>query len=629
MTEETQSPEPGARIGAIRLGIGIAQGLAAWQLLQWVPKWSSVSYRPEHPALSYAQTHPLLFASLVLITAYVPLIVLAEIRRMPPRVLAIWGAVATIALVMLAGYDLWRDPAGDDFPRFWPSAELLISAALALFIANQLIAHRTGHMRLFGAYAAYFEDSWMRVFQLFLSLAFTGVFWGVLELGRALFDLIHLTGFGQVIDKDWFRSPALAGAFAVAVHLTDVRPALLRGIRNLGLLLLSWQLPVAVALCGAFLIALPFTGLQPLWATRFAASILLWAASLMLILINAAYNDGTDAHRPLLPLRLAVRGAGPVMLVLAALATYAIALRVGQHGWTPQRVRAAAVALIALVYGLGYALAALRRGPWMRDLERVNVANSFVMLGVLLALVSPLADPARLSVDSQVARLHSGAVAPEMFDYWFLRNHAGRFGTAALDALAHDPNRAVADRARVAQNDKDTYHGGGKIDPHETEKALSHATVLPAGARLPADFKPENLESAATFEAQCLRDGTPCDIIVWPGQGSPLLIVRDPDNQVGMTQSVLGREASGKWTQVGRIANAGCPAVLDGLRKGQVQSVRPQHDDLMVGGVRLTFFPKVGDDQNCAPPRPAPPPPKPVRAPASAALGPAFSGPGG
>lgn len=625
MTEDPQTAEPGARIALIRLAIGVAQGLAAWQLLQWVPKYSGDG----KPPLTFAQTHPLLFASLVLITAYVPLIVLAEIRRMPRRVLAIWGVVATIALVLLAAYDLWRDPLGGELPRYWPSADLIISSALALFIANQLVAHRTGHMRLFGAYAAYFEDSWMRVFQLFLSLTFTGVFWGVLELGRALFDLIHLTGFGQLIEKDWFRSPVLAGAFALAVHLTDVRPALLRGIRNLGLLLLSWQLPVAVALCGAFLIALPFTGLQPLWATRFAASILLWAASLMLILINAAYNDGTDAHRPMLPLRLAVRGAGPVMLVMAALAAYAIGLRVGQHGWTPQRVRAAAVALIALVYGLGYGVAALRRGPWMRDLERVNVASSFVMLGVLVALISPLADPARLSVNSQVARLHSGAVKPDQFDYWFLKTNAGRFGAAALDALAHDPNRAIADRARVAQRDKATYHPAGAIDPHETEKALSHVTVLPAGARLPADFTPDKLESNVPYTAQCLRDGTPCDVIVWAQPGSPLLVVRDPENAVAMTQPVLGRNPSGKWALVGRISNAGCPAVLDGLRKGEAQSVRPLHDDLMVGGIRLEFLASTGSDESCTQPQKPIPKAVPVRAPAPAGLGPAFSGPGG
>lgn len=614
---EATGGDPGARIGVIRLGIGVAQGLVAWWLIQ------AVTDQGGWPA-----AHPLLFAALVLVTAYVPLIVLAEIGQMPVRVLAIWCAVATVSLVLLAGYDLWREPLEWGKPRFWPSAELIISTAPALFIANQLIAHRTGQMRMFGAYSAYFESSWMRVFQLMLSLAFTGVFWGVLQLGRALFDLIHLPWFGHFIDKDFVRSPLLAGAFALAVHLTDVRPALLRGTRNLGLTLLSWQAPVAVALCAAFLAALPFTGLQPLWSTRFAASLLLWASSVMLILINAAYNDGTDAHRPMLPLRIAVRAAGPVMLLLALLAADAIVQRVTQYGWTPQRVRAAAVAVIALAYGAGYGVAAIRRGPWMRLLERVNIATSFVMLAVLVALVSPLADPAWLSVDSQVSRLHRGAVKPDAFDYWFLRNGAGRFGTAALDRLAHDPDHAVADRARVAQSESDQRSHFGPADPHETEAALSHATVLPAGARLPADFTKAKLAQDATFGARCLHDGTPCRIIVWAGQGSPLLIVVDNDKVPAMTVPVLARTASGTWDVVGRIANAGCPAVLDALAKGPGQTVRPLHDDLLAGGIRLTFTPNLQSEQTCAKPVPAPPTPV-LRQQPPAGLGPAFSGPGG
>ena len=609
--------DPGARIGLIRLGIGETQGLVAWWLIQ------AVTDKAAWPA-----AHPLTFAALVLITAWVPLIVLAEIGRMPARVLAIWCGVATVSLVLLAGYDLWREPLELGKPRFWPSADLIISTAPALFIANQLIAHRTGQMRLFGAYSAYFESSWMRVFQLMLSLAFTGVFWGVLQLGRALFDLIHLPWFGHFIDKDYIRSPLLAGAFAMAVHLTDVRPALLRGTRNLGLTLLSWQAPVAVALCAAFLAALPFTGLQPLWSTRFAASLLLWAASVMLILINAAYNDGTDAHRPMLPLRIAVRAAGPVMLLLALLAADAIVQRVTQYGWTPQRVRAAAVAVIALAYGAGYGVAALRSGPWMRLLERVNIATSFVMLAVLVALVSPLADPARLSVDSQVARLHSGAVKPEAFDYWFLHNGAGRFGTAALDGLAHDPDRAIADRARVAQTGPDQRSHFGPANPHETEAALSHVTVLPAGAKLPADFTPAKLAQGATAQAGCLDNGTPCRIIVWGEPGSVLLIVVDEKLRPWESIPVLARDPSGTWDVVGNMANAGCPAVLDALAKGPGQSVRPLHDDLMVGGIRLTFMPTVRDDQAC--PKPVPNPPASIiRQSPPAGLGPAFSGAGG
>jgi hypothetical protein len=53
----------------------------------------------------------------------------------------------------------------------------------------------------------------------------------------------------------------------------------------------------------------------------------------------------------------------------------------------------------------------------MKTLEATNIAMAFVVIVVLLALCTPLADPRRLSVEDQVARLETGKVKPEAFDY--------------------------------------------------------------------------------------------------------------------------------------------------------------------------------------------------------------------
>jgi hypothetical protein len=48
-----------------------------------------------------------------------------------------------------------------------------------------------------------------------------------------------------------------------------------------------------------FLLALPFTGLESLWSTRRATSILLTAAAVLIVLINAAYQaGGVDTPAP-------------------------------------------------------------------------------------------------------------------------------------------------------------------------------------------------------------------------------------------------------------------------------------------------------------------------------------------
>ena len=47
---------------------------------------------------------------------------------------------------------------------------------------------------------------------------------------------------------------------------------------------------------------------------------------------------------------------------------------------------------------------------------------------MLLCLLSPIADPARLSVASQLHRLMSGEVSPRGFDFTFLAKNAGAKG---------------------------------------------------------------------------------------------------------------------------------------------------------------------------------------------------------
>ena len=241
---EPLEPDTPASIGIIRLGVGLVQGVAASLLLELVPpaSYDLSNSRPAIP-LWWPQHHPMCFAILALVTAFIPVIALAEIGRMQRRGLTAYVVAATVILAALVAYDLWRDPFDiawiTSMPRIWPSASFVLCAGLGTFIVNQVIEHRERRHRLFTGYAAHFEDSWMRGFQFAISLVFTLLVWGVLELGKALFDLIHLEWFGHMIEHNWFRCPVLAVAFAASVHITDVRPALLKGMRNLGLTLLS------------------------------------------------------------------------------------------------------------------------------------------------------------------------------------------------------------------------------------------------------------------------------------------------------------------------------------------------------------------------------------------------------
>jgi Domain of unknown function (DUF4153) len=605
-----------ASIGRGRLAIGLFQGIVAWLLLRLVspPLYYVASAVKEMHGPYWSSLHPIMFAALALVTAYVPLIAIAEMGRMRRRTLAIYLALASAVVAGLAAYDIWRDPTQywgvDPSVRVWPSFTLGLCTTLGLFIVNQLLEHRERGDALFTQYADHFEDSWMRGFQLVVSFVFALLVWGLLELGAELFHLIHLDWFRTMVEHNWFRCPALAMAFAAAIHITDVRPTLLKGVRNVGLTLLSWLLPIVVALGAGFLVALLFVGVKPLWATGHAASILLWACAITVMLLNAAYKDGDPSNLPPAALRWTGRMAGPIVLALALLASYAIGLRVFQYGWTPERVFSAAVALMALVYGAGYTYASVRRETWLTALERVNVAASLIILGLLALLLSPVADPARLSVNSQLRRLAGAEISPAKFDYQFMRFDGGRFGTQALARLAEAPDEDVRSRAaRMQQTKTRTFRPRGEPDPAVTEPAFSHATIYPKNTQLPEDFRNSDFSKPGQFGVGCLQNGTPCDIYVLPygAPGELAIIVRVDNENLGsrsvrfsMPGQLFQRDREGHWVNTGSFSDMRCASIVDALREGRVTSVRPDYDDLLVNGIRLHFYRSARSEEGCA-----------------------------
>lgn len=262
---------------------------------------------------------------------------------------------------------------------------------------------------------------------------------------------------------------------------------------------------------------------------------------------------------------------------------------------------------------------------------------SLLVLAELVLVLTPLADPARLSVNSQVARLLHAAVAPDKFDYAFLRYNSGRYGHDALATLTTTTNRDVRARASRMQATSGWQPnlGLGAADPAATEPAFSHATVYPPGEQLPADFK-ETYSAGGVTEADCLKNGAPCDIYLIAYGGSPTLIVR-PTQPVGQPPvAVAGarygqlyqRAANGTWQHVGTVDRLECPEVVAALRSGQVASVPPEYKDLLVNGIRVHIDRARQPHDSCAAAQEAERTVAPTRDPqAPAHMGPAFSTP--
>ncbi len=600
-------------VGA-RLGIGLAQGAALWWLYQSAEplmlQQSAEALLATHqsppvepPSATWPATVPELFGPLALILFMVPVLVLAGAGRMRPRTLLLWVLGATAFLALLG----WHGVAGQGsseygpgrYPPFlpWP---MPLFAATALFIGHHLVLPADMERRWIADFPTYFDTAWKAGVQLALSIGFTGAFWLLLFLGAALFKVIGLDFLSNLLGKEWFSIPITTLVFATAVHLTDVRDGLIRGVRSVVLMLLSWLLLLMTVLAAGFLAALPFTGLQGLWETGSATALVLSAAAALIILINTAYQDGRADNLPPAVLRAAVRVASVLLTPLVVIAFWGLALRIGQYGLTPDRIIATACALIGAGYAAGYGWAALspfwRKGAgWMRPLERTNIATAVLEVAVILALFSPIADPARLSVADQVARLERGAVKPDQFDYRFLRFQSGKAGEAALARLTRSSDPVIARSARNVMAVENRWDDTDVGSPNRTPVY----EVAPSGATLPEGFA--GAVPPTDERAECRAAGT-CVASVrdMNGDGSPEVLVAN-----NWAIQLWTREASGTWSKAGQWTAPRCygpgstrPDMREVLRKGDLRPVDPVWPELEVQGVRTG---PIDLDRDCPP----------------------------
>ena len=549
------------RLFAARVGIGLIQGLLLYAL-----------YRAAD-GKAWPATEPALFGGLALAVGFAPVAALAGVGRLRWPVLAIWIGVAGLVLFLLGWHDVARRVLGDYDQAPFLKFPVMAFAAAALFIAHHLLTPAVRARRWLVDYHQYFDIAWKAGVQLALSLGFTGAFWILLRLGAALFDLIGLRFLSELVESVWFALPVTSTAFAVAVQLTDVRDGLIRGVRTVALMLLSWLLLVITVLTAGFLAALPFTGLEALWATRSATAMLLSATAALIILINTAYQDGEPDNLPPLVLRIATRLASVLVAPLVILAIWGLSLRIGQHGLTPDRIIAAACAFIGVVYAVGYLFAAVRPGAWMKPLERTNVAAAVLSVLTILALFSPVLDSARLSVADQVARLERGKVSAADFDYSFLRFDSGKAGRAALERLGSSSQKEISERALRIRAQSSRY-SEDLIAPSARDTPTRRVVdikidVLPTGASLPPNFTSQfnrlsPLLEACTGKSACVAQLVPPDEtasgeIVIASKAALMLFRLDNDRQ---------------WYEWANYSSQcdGTPDLSDAFRNGRISS---------------------------------------------------------
>ena len=229
------------------------------------------------------------------------------------------------------------------------------------------------------------------------------------------------------------------------------RADLILTLRGVTLGVMRLLLPPVALIALAFLVSACFQGLGPLWETDHASMILLAWAVLMILLLNAVYQDGSDPTPFSKPIIRLIEVAFVALPLFGVFALYGLSLRIEQHGLTVVRTYGMIVASFIAVYCFGYAYAVVRRSPaWLAGIQPINRSIALFVLAVILLLQLPWLDPFRLSADNQFHRVADGRVPISEFDFGYVKFELGHEGREAIDklrGLATHPQRAELEAA--------------------------------------------------------------------------------------------------------------------------------------------------------------------------------------
>ncbi|ALN61612.1 putative membrane protein [Lysobacter antibioticus] len=491
------------------------------------------------------------------------------------------------ALAAWAGWSATGAPQIKAGAVLWPFAA---SVAIALFIALPYLQCRIQHRRWSAPYPDLFEYGWQNALTLILTGVFVGISWGVLALCTVLFKLIGIEFFGDLFSDPRFAYLATGTmvGLGILVGRTQQRPV--QVARQILFAIFKGLLPLLSLIAVVFVLSLPFTGLDALWRTRSATLILMCLIALLVLFVNAVYQDGEGEPPYPLWLRRIVEAALLSLPVYASLGLYALGLRIVQHGWTGDRFWALVASLLLSGYAFGYAWAALRpRQGWLRPLMRVNVIVSLAALAFAVAANSWLLDPHRLSVGDQFARLRDGRVAAEDFDLKHLRFDSGRRGYEALLALRTDPKfAAAAEKAElervIALKDPWVYDSEHPDKLPKTLTALRQRIKSAPGADAPDPTWLQVVLDRKLSTPDCLDEHSEC-LLLTPdldrdGRNDYLLC----STQKYSARCFVYALEHGTWIKIGDShVGAEFDAIESALRKGDVRPVPRRWADYQFG----------------------------------------------
>ena len=358
-----------------------------------------------------------------------------------------WGAVAALVGWFTAQYN--RVGTLFEFPFLSGIMAVLLAAPLFQTIRDE------GAWRF--PYARLHRHAWTDAVIGAASLFFTGITFLLCWLIASLFNVIGIEAVKDLLEEEWFSWMLAGFAFGGALGILRERDALLATLQKLVMIVLAVLAPVLSVALAAFLLSLPFTGLDGLWESDIPATpMLLLSGAGAFVLVNAVIGDGREEKSANAWLRRAALVLALCILPLAILAALSMGERINQYGWTPERMWAVVAVGIAIAYGATAWWAVFKgRQEFDEPLRPLQTKLAIGLCGLALFLALPILDFGAISARSQLARLHSGKVTAEEFDWTAMAFDFGPEGRERLAEISSTGPVSLRKFAKFALTNED------------------------------------------------------------------------------------------------------------------------------------------------------------------------------
>ncbi|MCK5725333.1 MAG: DUF4153 domain-containing protein [Thiotrichaceae bacterium] len=485
------------------------------------------------------------------------------------RFSVIYLSIATIIVGLLISWSVWREHESYSLVLLYYS--LLPINIIAITFAQSLQSTKPHY-----PYHRLFENGWNNHFFFLFAILLTIGFLLILLLGTKLFGSIGLN-LDDIIWNKTTTPVIIASLIGAGIGISRQYEDLIFKIRGVFFAIFHVMGYLTAVIVILFAISLPFTW-QSLFTNSSTSIILLSLVAVSIVFLNT-WVDGTqedDKNRIFM--------AQIILLpFLSLLSVVAVILRINQYGLMPNRILALSVAVVLSLYTISYAYQLLKqRGHWRKGITLTNPILAVISLVVLIALISPVLDPVRLSVNNQLDRLKNNITSIEDFDFSALKYRLGKDGKNAIkeilewkDHLHYQKIKQNASSIAVKNKEKVMLTLLDETPPY-FEKLKKNYSAYDCNSKNKCFVTMMDMDRDGKKEVVVVRFNRAIHIRI------DILAYQDSSNLVD----------KGRWVVEETLSSFLKPkeskeAIFEALKAGKLKPLRPIYDDLQLEGIKF------------------------------------------